>query len=305
MNVRAAAACARLVLLLLVSVAVLFPQDHPLLSPYPGSKIQTRSLREFDQTELPLGPNIGGKFKQAMQLEGKITAIKYNNPAGRSTLEIIRNYRAALGQAGFQILFACDLAECGKASIPVATKTLGYFNPYHPQSNTRYLAAKLERPAGDVYVAIHVTDYNPASTFVNVIEVKPMQAGLVSVNAAALAGDIGRAGHVAVYGIYFDTDKAEVKPESEAALREIAKLVESNARLKLHVVGHTDNVGPLLHNMDLSRRRADAVVKALTTRHGVSAALLHADGVGPLAPVATNQSEEGRAKNRRVELVEQ
>jgi OOP family OmpA-OmpF porin len=127
----------------------------------------------------------------------------------------------------------------------------------------------------------------------------------VTINAASLADDISRSGHVSVYGIYFDTGKADVKSESDATIKEIAKLLQQNASLKLHVVGHTDNAGDLANNMDLSRRRADAVAKVLTGKYNVAAARLHTDGVGPLSPVASNKTEDGRAKNRRVELVEQ
>ena len=124
-------------------------------------------------------------------------------------------------------------------------------------------------------------------------------------DAAALAGDITKTGHSAVYGIYFDTAKAEVKPESDAALQEIAKLLQQNAQLKLLVVGHTDSVGALASSMDLSKRRADAVVQVLTAKSGIAASRLNAQGAGLLAVVASNKSEEGRAENRRVELVEQ
>jgi outer membrane protein OmpA-like peptidoglycan-associated protein len=140
---------------------------------------------------------------------------------------------------------------------------------------------------------------------IDVIEVKPMESDLVTVNAASLASDITRTGHASVYGIYFDTGKADVKPESEGTLQEISKLLQQDASLKLYVVGHTDNVGTLANNMDLSKRRSDAVVKVLTTKYNVAAARLSAQGDGPTAPVASNDSEEGRAKNRRVELVKQ
>jgi len=181
---------------------------------------------------------------------------------------------------------------------------LNYWNPGFAQ---RHLSAKLARPEGDVYVSLHVInsmDGGPAVQL-DVIEMKPMESGLVKVTAAALAGDITRMGHASVYGIYFDTGKADVKPESDAALAEIAKLLQQDPALKLHVVGHTDNVGTLVSNMDLSRRRADSVAKVLTAKYSIAAARLDAQGVGPLAPVASNDSEAGRAKNRRVELVKQ
>jgi OOP family OmpA-OmpF porin len=125
------------------------------------------------------------------------------------------------------------------------------------------------------------------------------------VSAAAMANDIAQTGHAAVYGIYFDAGKADLKPQSDLTLAEIGKLLTANAQLKLLVVGHTNNVGGLAANLVLSKQRADAVVAALVTRYHVAAARLRASGIGPLAPVATNRTEEGRAKNRRVELVEQ
>ena len=110
---------------------------------------------------------------------------------------------------------------------------------------------------------------------------------------------------VAIYGIYFDFNKADVKPESDPTLIEITKLLSQNPNLKLYVVGHTDNVGKFDYNMKLSQTRANAVIQALVSRYGVDRNRLKSYGVGPLAPVQPNKTEEGRAKNRRVELVEQ
>jgi outer membrane protein OmpA-like peptidoglycan-associated protein len=174
---------------------------------------------------------------------------------------------------------------------------------------TRVLVAKLSRPSGDLYVALCSapvgSDPSRVYTFVDVIEAKPMSTGLVTVNAAELANDITQNGHASIYGIYFDTGKSDLKPESDSTLTEISKLLTANPALKLHVVGHTDNQGTLDTNMDLSRRRADSVLAALTTKYSVSAARLRALGDGPSAPVASNDTEDGRAKNRRVELVKQ
>ena len=127
----------------------------------------------------------------------------------------------------------------------------------------------------------------------------------VRADAQFMADGIASSGRVAVYGIYFDFDKAEVKPESAPALSEIAKLLAGKPRLTVFIVGHTDNVGGVDYNMRLSQARAEAVVTALTTQHSVHPQRLLAFGVGPLAPAAPNTTEEGRAKNRRVELVEQ
>jgi len=185
------------------------------------------------------------------------------------------------------------------------------FDLLGPQKSAgqRYISAKSPRTTGDAYVSLHVGQWSDLkrgpSLVLYVIEMKPMEGDLVTADAATLAKDITDSGHSSVYGIYFDTAKAEIKPESEATLGEIAKLLQQDRTLKLLVVGHTDNVGSLASNMDLSKRRADAVVAALTARYSVAASRLSGQGAGPLAPIASNKSEDGRAKNRRVELVEQ
>jgi outer membrane protein OmpA-like peptidoglycan-associated protein len=107
------------------------------------------------------------------------------------------------------------------------------------------------------------------------------------------------------YGIEFDFDKAAIKPESEPQLAEMAKYLQANPKTQVFVIGHTDNKGTLDYNLGLSGRRADAVVQALAGKHKIDPKRMAPRGLGPLAPVATNRTDEGRAKNRRVELVEQ
>ncbi len=284
-------------------------KDHPLVSRYPGLVIGKYSFSEFDEIKLPLGKIKSDDTPEKIQpLEGKITQIAYEGPAGRSVLEIYRNYESALKKGGFEILFACtDNQGCGNGSPKLWAAKGG--DDWSWGAGHRYLSAKLPRPEGDVYVSLHIGQWSNLASGsaiqLYVVEAKPMEGGLVAVDAAALGGDITRAGHAAVYGVYFDTGKAEVQPQSDAALKEIAKLLQQDARLKLLVVGHTDSAGTLAPNIDLSKRRADAVVQSLTGKYGVASARLIAQGAGPLAPVASNKTEEGRAKNRRVELVEQ
>lgn len=281
-------------------------KDHPLISRYPGSVIREYSSKEFDEYTLPLGKMTGDNtLAKSQHLEGKLTRFKYESPAGRAALEVFRNYEGALKRAGFATLFTCSqYAQCGGGILDSVPN--GYY--WCPGCGPRHLSAELSRPEGDVYVSLHVEEGDGGrgpGVSLDIIEMKPMEAGLITVNAETLAGDISRTGHSAVYGIYFDTGKAAVKAESETVLKEIAKLLQLNPQLKLHIVGHTDSVGELAYNMDLSRRRAQAVVQVLTTKHGIAPARLRAEGIGPLAPVASNDAEEGRAKNRRVELVKQ
>lgn len=138
---------------------------------------------------------------------------------------------------------------------------------------------------------------------VDIIEVRPMVQHMVVVSADEMSQTIASKGRVALYGILFDFNKADLKAESRPALGEIAKLMQQDPNLKLHVVGHTDNVGGYDFNLSLSKRRAEAVVAALAREYGIAGHRLTPNGVAYLAPVAANTSEEGRAKNRRVELV--
>jgi len=282
-----------LVLLASSAASVRAQGDHPLLKPFTGSALIGQEVAQFNEQQIVIGPVQGGVAK-VERLEGKVTRLDYQDPGDRSSLERVRNYEQALAAGGFEIVYHCSRDECGPET---QVATIGYFPP------DRYVAARLRRPEGDAWVAVAVAA-GPSSR-IWIVEVKPMETGLVSVSAGALDDNLSATGHVAVYGIYFDTGKSDLKSESDAALKEIAALLARDAALALHVVGHTDNVGALEGNLDLSTRRAAAVVTALSSRHGVAVARLRASGVGPLAPVASNATEAGRARNRRVELVAQ
>jgi outer membrane protein OmpA-like peptidoglycan-associated protein len=138
---------------------------------------------------------------------------------------------------------------------------------------------------------------------VHIVEPKPREQKMVVIKAEEMARSIGTTGRVALYGIFFDTDKAELKPESGPTLAEIAGLVKNDPKLAVLIVGHFDNQGAFDHNLDLSRRRAEAVVKVLAANHRIDPKRLRAAGVGMMAPAASNDADDGRARNRRVEVV--
>jgi OOP family OmpA-OmpF porin len=129
-----------------------------------------------------------------------------------------------------------------------------------------------------------------------------MEEKMVFVTAEAMATSIESTGRVVLYGVLFDTDKDTMQAASQATLNEIIKLLQTQKELAVHVVGHTDNQGKPDYNLGLSQRRASSVVKALT-QAGISASRLSSFGCGPYAPVDNNDTDEGRQKNRRVELV--
>jgi outer membrane protein OmpA-like peptidoglycan-associated protein len=138
---------------------------------------------------------------------------------------------------------------------------------------------------------------------VDLVERKAMEQKMVTLKAEEMQQSMAASGRVALYGIYFDSGKAEVKPESKETLEQIARLLAGDRALKLLVVGHTDDVGGFAPNLELSRRRAEAVIAALAGAYKVDRKRLTPVGVSFASPVAPNASDEGRARNRRVELV--
>ncbi len=275
--------------------------DHPLVSPYEGSEIRRKDVKEFDEYNAFMGMDESGKTPTGPTLEGRVTQLFYTKPKERSILEVFRNYELAVKRAGATILYTCNQEkyECVKA---YAGPTLQKFSNLHAISNTkgRYLLAQFEEGEQTAYVAIAV---GQSFTDVHVIEVKKMDEGMVTLDAAALGQGLDARGYVIVEGIYFDTDKATLKTSSATALTEIAKLLTERVDLSVWVVGHTDSQGTFAHNQTLSESRAKAVVAELASNYGIARERMEGHGVGPLAPQASNRDDGGRAKNRRVVLV--
>jgi OmpA-OmpF porin, OOP family len=181
----------------------------------------------------------------------------------------------------------------------------------------RYALLKKTTADGDSYVGVYVAAMTGGSRgdfsetvaghegiLIEAIEPKPIEQKIVTVTASEIQRKIAADGRAVFYGIYFDFNKADLKPESDPQLAEMAGYLAKNPAAKMFIVGHTDNVGGLDYNMALSLKRAQAVVAALSGKYKIAAARLVARGVGPLSPIAENHDDAGRAKNRRVELVE-
>ena len=287
-------------------------RDHPLLKRYEGAVIVKYEHKEFDEYTVPLGKaDSNHKLTQSVVVEGEVTKLVYSIPNGRSTLEVIRNYEGDLKAAGYKVLFSGAKEDMGNIAQAAQWQT-----PTYTIATQRVLTAQLTRPQGTVHVVLFAmsahydeSDWKVVKGQVlllaHVIVKKSMENKLSKLRAEEMAGAISDAGSVAVYGIYFDTGKDDVKPESDPTLQEMAKLLKTQPSLKLLVVGHTDNAGTFTSNMELSQRRAQAVVNTLVASHAVAKERLTPVGVSFAAPVASNKTEPGRAKNRRVELVEQ
>jgi OmpA-OmpF porin, OOP family len=246
-------------------------KDHPLITRMADYYINNYEVSEFGAFDPTV---IGGK---EVHWEGKKYSIDYSrNDGGRaiSMLQIVRNYEAAIKKIGGKVL----------------------------GGDERRMAAEIKK--GDALTGVYVEAFNEGATYsLTIVESQPMQQDVVA-DAAAMKNDIAATGKTIIQGIYFDTGSATIKPESEPALAEMVKLLNNSPALNVYVIGHTDSVGSLDSNLKLSSDRAASVVKAIISK-GIAASRLKSAGVGPYSPVASNDTDEGRAKNRRVELVKQ
>jgi OOP family OmpA-OmpF porin len=240
--------------------------DSPLVSRFPGSVI-SGCEDSADKTFDFSMP--GASYKT---VEGEYHYLEYRGPDSASNAELARNMGTALRNAGYTIAF-------------------------ESQGHNKFVGHM-----GKTWIQIEIS--SNGEIWEHIVTETALTQEVVA-NAAALSTGISGTGHVVVNGILFDTAKADIKPESKPALDEVAKMLKENASLKVYVVGHTDNVGALAGNLDLSKRRAAAVVQELTSKYGIAAARLSPFGAGPYAPIASNDKEDGRALNRRVELVKQ
>jgi len=245
--------------------------DHPLFTRMLNMRLVLCKTIAFDSAKFKTG-----KGTESV-VEGRRFDIKYQTLAGSDypgALAIIRNHQQAITKIGGTVLF----------------------------EDQRYTWLKIAKDGKEIWAQVDTAWGR--GYMLTIIEKQDMAQEVVSSVELFRAG-LNTTGHVEVPGIFFDTGKSVLKPESEAAVAEIAKLLKSDPALKVYVVGHTDNVAALDLNLRLSQARAEAVVQALVSKHGIAGGRLIGQGVGPLAPVADNGTDEGRAKNRRVELVKQ
>ncbi len=309
-------------------------KDHPAIKRFAGSSIVAYDVKQFDSVDIPTSSFVKfnlstGKREFAaapVVAEGRRTRIWYEAPGDTSSLEVFRNYATELTDQGFTVLYdSTQDAKLGKwngylnsfsfIKAPLKTNRSQFVFTGASMSGLKTLSAQRERQGQLTYVHLVAVQWDKpniaykaqrgAYVALDVVDVASLKQDMVTVSASDMSKAIASTGRIALYGILFDTAKADLKAESKPALEEIAKLLKSDASLKLRVVGHTDNQGALESNIALSKRRAEAVTAALASSYGVAANRLSAFGVADLAPVASNSGEEGRAKNRRVELVPQ
>jgi OOP family OmpA-OmpF porin len=244
-------------------------QDHPLFTRMQNMRIARCKTVDFDRVVFKTGKGTD------TAVEGKRFDILYTINTGinaPSVLAILRNHQQAIAKIGGAMLY----------------------------EDPRYTTLKLSEDGKEIWAQVDTAWIR--GYLLTIVEKQAMTQEVVA-SAELFQSGLRASGHVEIPGIYFDTGKSVLKSESDASVAEIAKLLKADPALQVYVVGHTDNVASLDLNTKLSQDRAEAVLQALVAKHGIAANRLISRGVGPLAPVASNDSEEGRAKNRRVELV--
>jgi len=216
--------------------------------------------------KMPVGKNKDGEVTEKT-LEGEFHSWDYGTREGVSEIQVFRNFETALKQAGMKIVY-----EDSPATITANKGDTWYWL----------------QNSGSYY-------------YQTLLTVKSMQQEVMA-DASSIADELSKSGHIALYGIHFETAKATILPDSETVLAEVAKMLQQNRDVKVSIEGHTDNVGSAAANQTLSEKRAQAVVAWLSS-HGIEGSRLQAKGWGASKPVDDNATEDGRAKNRRVELV--
>ena len=241
-------------------------KDSPIITRMPGSTIHSCENKEYEQVKMPVAKNKDGEVTEKT-LEGEFHSWDYGTREGVSEIQVFRNFETALKQAGMKIVY-----EDSPATITANKGDTWYWL----------------QNSGSYY-------------YQTLLTVKSMQQEVMA-DASSIADELSKSGHIALYGIHFETAKATILPDSETVLAEVAKMLQQNRDVKVSIEGHTDNVGSAAANQTLSEKRAQAVVAWLTS-HGIEGSRLQAKGWGASKPVDDNATEDGRAKNRRVELV--
>jgi len=298
-------------------------KDHPAVSRYPDSVIRWHRVENHRPYKIAVGPVTGYKaISDWVETEGRVTRVYYELTGERTHSEVYANYKKALVDEGFEILADGMEPDRNVGKKPGGRSWMGVHYGENPTADEKgvivllkgsssvggsaFVAGKKERAEGTIYVAVGIAQHSDekVAILVDVIEEEAAETDLIVVDADAMGDDIDEHGRVALYGLYFDHDKATLTPDSKPALDEIAKFLKARPGLNVYVVGHTDATGTTSYNLSPSLDRAREVAGKLAADYGIDKKRLEPHGVGPLAPIFTNQSDRGRAKNRRVELVE-
>jgi OmpA-OmpF porin, OOP family len=276
-------------------------EDHPEVARFPGAVMAGYDHKDYEEFQLILSKPVERSNRytadKLLSLEGQVTYIHYTVPKTASPLQVFRNYQSSLKRSGFSELFTCER--------PCTTANLGSFRDLMKArqlylnygTDNQYLAYQRK----NTYVSLWVND---GGVWLFVVQKEALNDGLMAITGESpIAKSLSLDGKVDLYGFQFDTGKAVLRDGSRATLQELGRVLQDNPSLQVEIVGHTDDVGGLDANQRLSEARAQAVADALVKTYAVDGSRLSTRGLGQTAPLASNGSDTGRAKNRRVEII--
>ena len=307
-----------LILIIIVLNAQTIPaqEQQALVSPFKGSTLIGSYNTQFTGLIMLVNPLDSKKNPATMVKEGELNSNIYKSPENVSTYELYKSYLGLFTGADFDILLDCKVPDCNVKNI--TNGTYGYPNyvfinrTYEGEISSSekgyltgwteyYLSVKKTTADGTYYIMILISSQRNLYS-IDVLKVDEMDEESVNLSPELLKEKIKSEGKAVLEGIFFETGKAIIMEESNPALAQIAIYLNENPEFYYYVVGHTDDTGNFEENLSLSEKRANAVIEALKAI-GVNVSRLNGHGVGPLSPSATNQTEIGKSKNRRVELV--
>lgn len=314
MNVRLSGAGVLAILMLVSPLSASIPE----LVLAPAARQTTERISELDSYALPVGPFDGAKVP-ATEIEGRVERRVWRiDGASSTTLQLLDPLRTQLTEAGFDIVFQCKDTRCGGFDFRFGIEVIPAPDMHVDLRDFRFLAATsgadeavgllVSRGGAAAYVQIiTVSPPQPAPGGAAHPDVRPAASATVPEESLQASGSIARAlldhGHVVLSDLAFDTGAARLDDRPYASLDELAAFLRVHPEHRLALVGHTDNVGPLDQNVALSRERAASVRARLLERHGIAPERVEAEGMGYLAPIASNLTPEGRETNRRVEAI--
>ncbi len=305
-----------LITLILTFASPASGQEATIVQPFAGSAHVGEYAADFDQVTVMRGE---GTEVTEVSVEGLVRTNIYRPPAEKSILEIRRSFEQALEAAGFNILYNGSVSQAPerKATL-LRLRTINAPRRYtdvrgadivgwetnhiytYPQ---HYLSAVREQGGQRTVFAVTLTTGGDNIYLLEEATAGVQEEGTVTISEAGLSSDLEDAGKAILYGVQFDTGSAVIRPSSTSSLEVIANVLNSREG-RFYVVGHTSDTGGFELNMQLSAERAQAIIDALGSQYGIDTTRLQAAGVGPVAPLASNDNEAGRQLNRRVELVD-
>ena len=280
-------------------------RDHPLVRRVGGSNIIEYKVVESGRCDVPLGPARGNTFTEFNTVNGKVTRIEYAYRPGLSVEAVYREFARSFEQAGMRPLFTCADASCGTGTGPTDSCN----RPWYSGNDQRQFTGAAEQNGSAAIISLHVhapERYARTIAVLSVIETSsptPREEGVGVGMPKALTDQLRERGFTELGEPVFQEGSTRLTDNGERIVRGVAGFLKQNPRVRLFIVNHTDNDGRWESEMELSRGRAQAVARTLTSKYGIAANRLSAQGVGPLAPVADLRTEPGRKRNTRTTLV--